>query len=230
MLEGRHPPPEKQLLNLIEQGKAGEEIKPKVQRKKFGLLSFFSLGGLKGRASFYQSKSHHSVAASEGALNIKGVNRGLQAVVIALALYLASSFGIAYEKLQEMPGLNIDIKLEGQEKPIEIPSLLKKLPFYLEQARARDIFNPITLETVAESKLSEEQQKAKTKIEEASEILTLSGIGISVSGEPDAMIKDEERDRVYFLKRGDTIRDLRVDAIFKDSVVLTYNGEELILR
>lgn len=229
MPEGRNPPPEKQLLNLIEQAKAGKTIKPAVGQKKFGLFSLFSLGGLRGRYSFYRSKTQ-SLNVEEGALNIKGINKVLVFVVLGLAVYLISSFSIGAKNLQKIPKIEINIPAGEQKEKIEVPSLLKKLPYYLERSRSRDIFSPVTREKIEDSRLSEDELKAKSKIEEASESLALVGIGVSATGEPDAMIKDNELDKVYFLRRGDTVKGLKIEAIFKDSVVLSYQGEELILK
>jgi hypothetical protein len=230
MPEGRHPPPEKQLLNLIEQGKQGKDIQPGTRARKFGLLSLFSIGGLKGRYSFYKNKPHQSLDVQPGALNIKGLNRILELAVLGLAVYLISNFAIAARNLRQLPQLDIKVPTAAEQQTVEVPSLLKKLPYYLEVARARDMFNPVTKEKIEEAQLTEEEIKAKSKIEETQAVLSLTGIGVSATGEPDAMIKDSERDKVYFLKRGDTVRDFKVEAIFKDSVVLSYEGKELILK
>ncbi|MFH1046514.1 MAG: hypothetical protein V1727_06095 [Candidatus Omnitrophota bacterium] len=229
MLQGRHPPPEKQLLNLIEQAKVGKNIAAGLGSKRFGWASFFSAGGLRGRFSFYKSKANQSLADA-GTPNIKAANRALELSVLALAVYLVSSFALGYNKLHRLPSLDA-LSGEGTEAAnIEAPSLLRKLPYYLEKARGRDIFSPLTQEKVEQATLTDEQSLIKTKIAQAQEAFSLVGIGVSRTGEPDAMIKDTLTDRVYFLKRGDTIKDFKVQAIFKDSVVLAYEGEELILK
>jgi type II secretory pathway component PulC len=96
--------------------------------------------------------------------------------------------------------------------------------------RGRDIFNPLTEEKIEAVSMTDEQAVAKSKIAEAQETLTLVGIAVSKTGEPDAMIKDIQLDKVYFLKRGEKIKDFTVEAIFKNSVVLSYEGQELILK
>jgi len=44
------------------------------------------------------------------------------------------------------------------------------------------------------------------------------------------IIEDTQAKRAYFLKRGQMINDFEVKAIFKDKVILSYQGEEIELR
>jgi type II secretory pathway component PulC len=58
-----------------------------------------------------------------------------------------------------------------------------------------------------------------------------NGVGIAWSNDPDAMIEDTKTHRTFFLKKGQTIdEEIKVQAIFKDRVVLSYKGEEIELR
>ena len=54
--------------------------------------------------------------------------------------------------------------------------------------------------------------------------------GISWSDDPDAMIEDTRTKRTLFVKRGGMIGKIKVQAIFKDKVVLFYDGEEIELK
>jgi type II secretory pathway component PulC len=55
--------------------------------------------------------------------------------------------------------------------------------------------------------------------------LKLVGISWS-SSEPLAMIEDNTTGRTYFLKQGQEINELKVQAISKEKVTVTYEGEE----
>jgi type II secretory pathway component PulC len=56
-------------------------------------------------------------------------------------------------------------------------------------------------------------------------------VGISWSDDPDIMIEDTKTQRTLFLKKGKLIdNEIKVQAVFKDKVILSYNGEEIELR
>jgi hypothetical protein len=231
MFQGRHAPPEKQLLNLIEQAKAGKKVQPEIQPFgfRYRFLSIFSFSALKARCSFLQEVLAQFFSSTKGPLDIRGINNILLLCVIILALYFISNFVISTNSLQKMPELALTVAA-STARPIEQPtSFLKKLPYYLETARARDVFNPIPELTLVDE-AGKQKKKYSSKLAQAIENLKLVGIGISASGEPDAMIENAKSKRVYFLKRGEMIEDFRVEAIFKDSVVLRYEDEELILK
>ena len=44
------------------------------------------------------------------------------------------------------------------------------------------------------------------------------------------MIEDKQSVKTFFVKRGQMIGPVKVEAIFKDKVVLSYEGEEIELR
>ena len=72
----------------------------------------------------------------------------------------------------------------------------------------------------------------KTTASRASEATkNLALVGISWSNDPDVMIEDTKDNRTFFLKKGQLIdNQIKVEAIFKDHVVLSYGGEEVELR
>ena len=67
-----------------------------------------------------------------------------------------------------------------------------------------------------------------SKVADATQDLKL--VGISWSNDPIAMIEDSKALRTFFVTRGQMIGEVRVQAIFKDKVVLSYGGEEIELR
>jgi hypothetical protein len=55
-------------------------------------------------------------------------------------------------------------------------------------------------------------------------------VGISWSDDPDVMIEDTKTQRTFFLKKGQMIDDIKLEAVFKDKVILNYLGEEIELK
>ena len=120
--------------------------------------------------------------------------------------------------------LNLEFKIAKSQHSIDskVVSALKVASYYLEKIRARDIFK------IGSKKKEEEIKVPSSKIIDATQNLKL--VGISWSGDPDAMIEDTKALRTFFVKRGQMIGEVKVQAIFKDRVVLSYEGEELELR
>lgn len=215
---------EKQLLNLIEKSQPGDIQQAVVKRAGFSL---FSWGALKGRVSFFKKKIKDSLSSERKSLDIKRINAILGAGVFVLVGYFVISSTILALNLEKSLTLSSEIKVSKQGITPKMASPLKKLSYYLEKVRVRDIFNPLT--KVAEpSETGEQSRRVGFKIAEATKDLKL--VGISWSNDPDAMIEDKGRNRVYFLKKGEAIGKIRIVAIFKDKVVLSYEGEELELR
>lgn len=101
-------------------------------------------------------------------------------------------------------------------------SAAKVVSYYLEKIRARDIFRMALAQQAGEAK------QPSSKIVEVTQSLKL--VGISWSDDPDAMIEDTQAQKTHFVKKGQMIGNLKVQAIFKDKVVLSYDGEEIELK
>lgn len=224
MVAERESTAEKQLLNLIEKSQPGDIRQAAVKRAGFSL---FSWGALKGRFSFFLKKVKDSLSSERKPLDIKRINAILGAGVFTLVGYFVISSTILALNLEKSLTLSSEIKVSRQGITSKTASPLKKLSYYLEKVRTRDIFNPLT-KVVEPTETGEQSHRVGFKIAEATKDLKL--VGISWSNDPDAMIEDRGQNRVYFLKKGEAIGKIRIVAIFKDKVVLSYEGEELELR
>jgi type II secretory pathway component PulC len=69
-------------------------------------------------------------------------------------------------------------------------------------------------------------------VEETAEaIQNLALVGISWSSNPDAIVEDKSQQRTYFVKRGQMVgENVKVEAIFKDHVVVSFEDKEYELR
>ncbi len=71
-------------------------------------------------------------------------------------------------------------------------------------------------------------QSAKERLEALASKLVV--VGIDRGPSPEALIEDSSQQRTYFVKVGDQIGGLQVDEIGAQGVVVSYEGEKLLLR
>lgn len=71
-------------------------------------------------------------------------------------------------------------------------------------------------------------QTTKQRLEELAGGLVV--VGIDRSATPEAIIEDTEQQRTYFVKVGDELNGLMIREISAKGVVVTYEGEELLLK
>jgi len=225
MEQERPHTPEKQLLKLIEDSQEEHLSRKEIQQKG---LRLFSLAALKGRLSFLSEKLKGGLTLKRAPLDIGGINQILKWCLVGLSFYLGGSFLMAMSHVEKTP----DFDLDRSRPPVEIPeeiSLLKKPSYYLEKPRSRDIFRFGEFNEMSQEEVAPPGGRSSSKIEEAVTLLRLVGIGWS--DDPDVMIEDTGIKQIYFLKRGQWIEGkIKVEAIFKDRVILSFEGEEAELR
>jgi hypothetical protein len=157
---------------------------------------------------------------SRNQLNIKLFNGLFLLVVAALGVRLAV---IIKRSMGEMS--SVDFRIASVEAgETKERSVLKKLEYYLDKVKKRDIFKmgaaarPENLiETGPSSKAVEATQNYKL-------------VGISWSDDPDAMVEDIKTGKTFFVKRGQSIGDVKVENITKEKIVLRYAQELIELR
>lgn len=218
--------PERQLLKLIEEPKAG--VYNQKAAIKYRSLKLFSVAVLKGRFYFFREKIKRIIAEwRQFRFDFKVFNHMLEFSIALLIIYVVSSFLLSVIHLKKMAKSEIKIeKVAKQPLELKLVSFLKAPSYYLAKARNRDIFRMGKIKTEDTGVVIPEP--LSSEIIELTKNLTI--VGISWSGDPDILIEDTEEKRTYFLKRGQMIKGLKVEAIFKDRVILSYQGEEIELR
>lgn len=219
--------PEKQLLNLIEDPKA-----PGITQKKATTspIRRFSLAALKGRFSFIQERIQRHFVLKKTALDIKGINKILQFCIVILSLCVGGSFIAGMNDLKNPPDFKID-RSRTLGGIIRSSKESKKITRYLEKPRDRDIFQFGGIRQIVEEEAepTEAPPPAPSATEELVNALRLVGIGWS--DDPDVMVQDTATQKMYFLKNGQWIENkIKVNMIFKDRVILFYDGKEIELR
>lgn len=221
--------PEKQLLNLIEEHKAqGNNVTLQAQALKYQHLSFLSLGAWLGRFSFFKNWLQKRLRGSRGQpFDIKMINQAAVVCIGILAVYFAFDFIFSLAALWKMP--HLEMKSSEKIRPLSFRenSVLKTAASsYLENVRGRNLFKMgQRTEGAIENK---EATGPSAQLLDATANLKLAGI--SWSSDPDAIIEDTKAIRTFFVKTGDMIGEGKVQAIFKDRVVLRYGDQEIELK
>ncbi|MDD5466031.1 MAG: hypothetical protein PHP73_06825 [Candidatus Omnitrophica bacterium] len=228
MAQERPFTPEKQLLRLIEDPKLKPVSFNSMAIKHQG-LSLFSFSAWIGRISFFKDwlRKQFQRPQSQG-LDIKIISKVLGICILALLFYFINNLYTSFINLKNPRNLSFEVKNEDLNPagPGDAFVSKKAVSYFLEKIRQRDIF-----------KMGQSSQNGDTgaashspspRIIEATEHLKL--VGISWSDDPDAMIEDTKALRTFFVKRGGLIGEVKVQAIFKDKLILRYGEEEIELR
>ncbi|MFH1189760.1 MAG: hypothetical protein V1682_03640 [Candidatus Omnitrophota bacterium] len=230
MAQNRSVTPEKQLLNLIEDPK-GTNTPARAHAIMHHGLSLFSLSAWKSRLSFLRGRLQKKFQLKDiRSIDVKVLNNLLGACVVIMAVYLAAGVSISLVNMNKAHRLGDEAigKGEKYESPKETAIIKKAISYYLEKVGQRDIFKMGAKKAVAPAARKEAKAAPSSAIIEATQDLKL--VGISWSKDPDAMIEDTKLMRTYFVKRGGSIGDIKVQAMFKNKVILSYGGEEIELR
>ncbi len=101
----------------------------------------------------------------------------------------------------------------------------QRTPFstYSEAIGSRELFKPLRPGAQTEKAPTLGSESAYDKLKD------LSLIGIIAGERPQAVIEDKKIQKTYFLYKGQTINQMKVEEILKDRVILDYYGEMLEL-
>ena len=225
MAEDKPVTPEQQLLKLIEEtNKAGKgaAVPPaakgglkKLPGAFLGRLSFIRRSGKKGPVSAKRPVS----------VDIADVNKILYAAVACLFVYVVFDAIASAAHLRQPPDFvpPKDMKLAFTKGTIEP---LQETSYYLQKVSSRDIFREGKKEEAPAAKPAD-----NAVVEPSEAIKNLALVGISWSANPDAIIEDKAHQRTFFVKRGQMVgEDVKVEAIFKDHVVVSHEDHEYELR
>jgi len=227
MAQERPFTPEKQLLKLIEDPKLKPASFNSLAIKHQG-LSLFSLSAWAGRISFFKHwfKKQSQEPKTNG-FDVKIISKALGFCILVLAFYFINNLFTSFINLKHPRNLALEVKKEDLSSAgPDDPFVSKKaVTYFLEKIRQRDIFS---MGQTNKSNTEIVPRAPSSRIIEATQGLKL--VGISWSNDPDAMIEDTKAMRTFFIKRGGMIGEIKVQAIFKDKLILSYAGEEIELR
>ncbi|KPK38295.1 MAG: hypothetical protein AMJ78_10235 [Omnitrophica WOR_2 bacterium SM23_29] len=132
--------------------------------------------------------------------------------------------GVIVEPVQEP--LAVDHKRPPQAP--ELPTAdheIQTPPFstYAEVIGRRDLFKPQQPEVPPEKSSEKTLEAAYNKLND------LSLIGIIAGEKPQAVIEDRKNQKTYFLYKGQTVNQMRVEDILGDRVIFIFEGERFEL-
>lgn len=216
--------PEKELLRLIEDNKESSSKNIEAKAIKHSTLSFFSIRGWLGRLSFLKDRFRDLKGANRiYRFDIAIINNLLALSIFVFICYFVFSFYFGFRNSRKIPTLGL-----SQQRATDMVDMIGKsglkraVSYYLDKIAERDIFK------IGPKRPSSAKGGPSERAIESTKHLKL--VGIAWSDNPDAMIEDTKAMRTLFLKRGQMIGDIKVEAIFKDKVVLNYAGEDIELK
>lgn len=222
--------PERQLLNLIEGASGQSSLKTaSVKRRSLSLLSSQAWAS---RVSFLKQEAVKWLKGSSShGIDIRVVNKILSFCVFILFAYFMANIYICASNFRKAPDFNLKIKQpKNPVSDIQEAAVLRALTYYLERIRARDIFMMGAKPEQQDTGGKEISKPSPSRVAEVTQGLRL--VGISWSNDPDVMLEDTKAQKTYFLKKGQILdsNNVKVEAIFKDKVILSFEGAEIELK
>lgn len=149
-------------------------------------------------------------------LNLLSVRMVLVGILSIMIIYLVFDF-ISAHLLRR----NEIILPAKYVKPKETAfAKISPLGYYLDQIGGKELFTPQRIAPV----------KAKGEIFSRESYAGLKLVGVDWGGDPVALIEDTQTQKTYFVKKGDSIKELKVMEIFKDRVKLGYDNKIVELK
>ena len=227
--------PEERLLRLIQSG----------ERAATG-SALWDVRAWAQRLVPYKERARRLVASwlsgrlAPREVNLDLINRGL--IVLLAALVVALALNTQRPRSDPMDLFREAQSASSQPKGEQPLTALRPVDDYLREVEQRDLFNPVAPPVApperkpAEAKAETVKAPAPTKPPEPSplqvlreRVKNLKLVGISWGPSPVAMIEDTATRETTFVKEHESINQVRVKAILKDRVVLSYGNAEFDL-
>ena len=228
-MQPRNVTPEERLLRLIESEETGA--------RKFVFWDMRTWPGLFvpfGQRARRPARVRFAAGSILRALTLERINRGLIVIFVSLLAGIALNMNGAQSSLKDLSSqVGASRPRAGAGEP---SASLRPLEAYVSEAEKRDLFSlvlaskPETPEaaTAAPVKRAEPVQPPKPAPLEIlrEKAKTLKVVGIAWGETPVAMIEDTTTRETFFLKALQSIRGIRVKAVLKDRVILSYENAE----
>lgn len=227
-MQPRNVTSEERLLRLIESGETGA--------RKFVFWDMRTWPGLfvpfKERAQ-RPARVRFAAGSILRALTLERINRGLIVIFVSLLAGIALNMNGAQSSVKDLSSqVGASRPRAGAGEP---SASLRPLEDYVSEAEKRDLFSLVPPSkpekpeaTAAPVKRSEPVQPPKPAPLEIlrEKAKTLKVVGIAWGETPVAMIEDTTTRETFFLKALQSIHGIRVKAVLKDRVILSYENAE----
>jgi len=161
--------------------------------------------------------------------NLRLANRLLWLVLLGLAAYVGSEFvEVQTDKPADPPALEARVEAAAviPAEPVQAESPVKPLSDYLTAVMEKNPFQT-SLESEAEPEAAEAPRTAGNRIQDLTRGLMV--VGIDRGANPVAFVEDIDQKRTYLVGIGDTVNGMVVKEIGSEGVILSYEGEEILL-
>ena len=215
---------EEQLLRMIEGPSGPSPSRSPLRRFSVSRL----LEQLRGWADALWHASPFAQPTQEHAdvllWRLRALERVFWIILIGLGVYLAVDFFVFQPQLpsparRTLPSGSAAGTTAGPEDQ------LKPMAEYREALASR---NPFGIATHGTEGLLVAPKEAKSRLEQLIGVLTI--VGINRGRTPEALIEDTSAKRNFFVKVGDQVNGLTVKSIDEHGVMVTYEGEETLLK
>jgi len=213
MAEQRSTPEEK-LLKLIEKEDNNEAV---LFKRKKNVFSIFGDFWFFVKRIITQLITGVKIGVREP--NLKVLNRFLLVVSICLLSFSVMDFVVNRPNVQDVYKEGKRVREDAKKDGV----LSEKRPFfhYLEMVQRRNIFSPIELK---------QQEAPRTQANQLENMAGALGlVGISLDNEPMAMIENKAEKKTYFLKKGDKIGEFKIEDIYENKVILSFEEKTVEL-
>lgn len=219
--------PEEQLLRMIEGGRRSaspEATATRLRRPWYDLLTLRALRTKPQRAA------GRSVVRGDSALShLNLANTALWIVLIAVALYAFVDISKGRKQLSTQIAA-VEASLTQIQEVSDVPPTViePRLEPAEEYVRMIQTRNPFTGTAIKAEERKIVTEAPKTDIAALAEGLVV--VGLDRGPQPEALVEDTTKQRTFFLKAGDKIREFTVKEISTRGLVLIYEGEEYVLE
>lgn len=161
-------------------------------------------------------------------LGLKEINIFLGVGSAIVMIFFIGNVLSGIELLKNKDSFTVTFEAKNGKEIVTFAPTLKQISEYLDNINKRNIFQPFEKKAV---------EKATALPAEANNIAAMAKdlklVGISWLDSPasaSAMIEDTQTGITYFLKPGETIKEMTIKTIYADRVILSYQGEEAIIK
>jgi hypothetical protein len=229
---------EQKLLRLIEQGGGSEKTSgPAASQPSFEaqqtLNAVQSVGGafalpgfLPQIFSFFKTFLR---SFSKDGFGIREVNKILIVAVLVMAVVFSTSMMRGLQTAHQ----TVDFK---QPQPVKVPAenLLPSfadIQRYISAVSLRNIFNPFEKKEVAVASVEAKPAAVAERVLERTKALKLVGVSwLDTPETASAMVENTGSGVTYFLRAGEQVNGVTIEAIYADSVVFEFDGERMELK
>ncbi len=211
--------PEDKLLKLIRnKDKGADAASPALLVANGNKQKIDSAAALKGKRGFFLNSDN----LVRGLLSLKNLN-----AVLTIAVVLLFGYGLFELVFLKEGGLQNPKEVQEVEAKSKIAEAASKeiepFDYYANQINKRDIFK-----SALERDKPSDGTSVKSTLGELAASLRLAGIIVDKE-QPQVIIEDTKLKKTYFLYKGDSVGDIKVEEILEGKVILSYAGEKLEL-